>query len=306
MSAKALIFASGNGSALRELSESCARAGLDVEKRPDTPSEDALRAALPDGPLALFLPALEEDFQGVKLAQVAQATRAPRVVALYAAASPSAEYLRLALNEGVDAVITLDSRPESMAANVQRMARRLRERQTLCGEDSQVHRELETLTRRCESLEHAAARWRERILALSATSIRLATGELRIAEEGPSLLIAASSVAQAASAKEIAERLGFRSRLCSSAAQALEALAAEPPNVILTDGALPDMDARAFAQSARRVMAGQPVVVIVWSSNRDAEDALMAPESGLDDFVPKGATAEGRALLAAALLGGLR
>ena len=91
-----------------------------------------------------------------------------------------------------------------------------------------------------------------------------------------------------------------------TAKEALEQIKKQPPQVILTDGTLADMDAKAFAPAVRKVLGNKPVVIIAWSSSPEAEELLLAPDSGIDDFVLKSTTSEGTGLLAAALLGSLR
>ena len=91
-----------------------------------------------------------------------------------------------------------------------------------------------------------------------------------------------------------------------TAKEALEQIKKQPSQVILTDGTLADMDAKAFAPAVRKVLGNKPVVIIAWSSSPEAEELLLAPDSGIDDFVLKSTTSEGTGLLAAALLGSLR
>lgn len=66
------------------------------------------------------------------------------------------------------------------------------------------------------------------------------------------------------------------------------------------------MSAKAFAPAARQALGNKPVVIIAWSSSPETEDAILAPKTGIDDFVLKTTNSEGANLLAAALLGGLR
>ena len=76
--------------------------------------------------------------------------------------------------------------------------------------------------------------------------------------------------------------------------------------MILTDSTLPDMDVKTFAHTARKTIGDKTVVIIAWSSSPEAEEALLAPEAGIDDFVLKSTTTEGNELFAAALLGGFQ
>jgi CheY-like chemotaxis protein len=134
----------------------------------------------------------------------------------------------------------------------------------------------------------------------------MATGQLQLAESGHSVLIVASSNSQASSAAELCRRLGFKTHLAHTGKDGLEQISENPPQVILTDGTLPDMNAKAFAPAARKALGNKPVVIVAWSSSPEAEEILLAPDAGIDDFVLKSTTSEGTGLLAAALLGGLR
>ena len=134
----------------------------------------------------------------------------------------------------------------------------------------------------------------------------MATGQLHIAGSAPSVLIVASSNSQASSAAELCRRLGFKTHLAHTGKDGLEQISENPPRVILTDGTLPDMNATAFAPAARKALGNKPVVIVAWSSSPEAEEILLAPDAGIDDFVLKSTTSEGTGLLAAALLGGLR
>ena len=49
-----------------------------------------------------------------------------------------------------------------------------------------------------------------------------------------------------------------------TAKEALEQIKKQPSQVILTDGTLADMDAKAFAPAVRKVLGNKPVVIIAW------------------------------------------
>ncbi len=157
----------------------------------------------------------------------------------------------------------------------------------------------------CEQLECENARWQERLLALSSTSVKLATGRLQFAESSPSLFIAATSQTQTNIAAELAGQIGFTTKIARTGKEALEQIAEFAPQVILTDGTLPDMDVKSFARAARKALGSKPAIIIAWSSNPEAEEALLDTEAGIDDFVLKSTTNEGTGMLAAALLGGV-
>jgi PleD family two-component response regulator len=217
---------------------------------------------------------------------------------------PSREFLCLAFREGVDDIITLDADIETLNSKIKRAVHMLQAK--LDSIDTGGQKKITSLHLHCEQLERKNARWEERLLALSSTATRMATGQLRLAENPPSVLIVASSNSQALSASELCRHLGFDVRVARSGKDALEQIIQHPPHVILTDGTLPDMNATSFAPAARKALGNHPVVIIAWSSSPEAEDTLLAPDTGIDDFVLKSTTGEGAGLLAAALLGGFR
>ena len=108
-----------------------------------------------------------------------------------------------------------------------------------------------------------------------------------LTESAPSVLIVASSSSQASSAAELCRRVGFNTHLAHTGKYGLEQIRKNPPRVILTDGTLPDMNATAFAPAARKALGNKPVVIVAWSSSPESEEALLAPDSGIDDFVLK-------------------
>ncbi len=305
---KAMFFrADNNGSAsIEPLMECCRNEQFEIEDRGQAPDHETIRAMLPETPVLLFVPAIEQDCLGVKLAQDAIEERLPRVIVLHTSSMPSREYLCLAFREGVDDIIALDSDPETLAVKIKRADRMLQAKLSSADTGSQLIRENEALHSRCEQLELRDARWRERLLALSLTATKMATGDLRLAENGACLLIVAASNSQAASAEELAQRLGFDPKIVHNGEEALKRIKKCPPQVILTDGTLTDMDARAFAPAARKVLGNKPVIIIAWSSSPESEEDFLAPDAGMDDFVLKSTSSEGTGLLAAALLGGFR
>ncbi|MBN1807077.1 MAG: response regulator [Sedimentisphaerales bacterium] len=295
-----------NNCDLEPLIERCRQEKFEVEDYKQPQEHEALRKLLPSTPALLFMPAVEEDCWGVKLAQDAFVEKLPRVIILYASSMPSREFLCLAFREGVDDVITLDSDEETLNSKIKRANNVLQTRLELAGFGGSEQQKIKSLQLQCEKLERKTAKWEERLLALASTATRMATGQLSLAENAPSVLIVATSNSQASSVAELCRHLGFDSHVTHTGKEALELIAKEKPNVILTDGTLPDMNATAFAPAARKALGKEPVVIIAWSSSPEVEDTLLAPDSGIDDFVLKSTSSEGTGLLTAALLGGLR
>ncbi len=314
MKTTALFFRDGNETpGLDLLMDACREERCEILDQGALSDAEGLRSALPDEPFILFLPAVEEDCLGVKLAREALMdgpprvfTGPPRVIVLYAPSLPSKEFLCLAFREGVDDVTALESGKETLAIQVARARRLLQTRLDSSFAGGELEGKLSAMRVHCEHLERDSVRWKERFMSLASTSFRMATGELRLTDSAPSLLIVAASNSQAASVEDLANSLGFDPVVVHNGMDALKQLEKHPPQVILTDGILPDMDAAILAHSARRVLGEHPVVIIGWSSNPAAQDILLAPEASIDDFVLKSSTGEAVNLLAAALLGALR
>jgi PleD family two-component response regulator len=303
---KALFFkAEDNSSNLESLIERCRQEQFEVEECTQTPDDKLVKSLLSSTPSILFIPAIEDDCRGVKLAQNALDNKLPRVIVLYAASMPSREFLCLAFREGVDDIITLDADDETLNSKIKRADRLLQTRLNST-DDGLLQQEIESLQHRCEQLECKNAKWEERLITLSSTATRMATGQLTLADEHPPLLIVASSNSQASRAVELSRRLGFDPHVAKTGKEGLEQIQQYQPKVILTDGTLPDMNATDFAQDARKASGNQPVIIIAWSSSHEAEETLLAPDNCIDDFVLKSTTNEGAGLLSAALLGGLR
>ncbi len=84
-------------------------------------------------------------------------------------------------------------------------------------------------------------------------------------------------------------RINFRARghevvLAGSGEEALAAIAAEPPDLVILDLGLPDLDGVEVLRQLRRRSA---VPVIVLSARRQADDKVEALDEGADDYVSK-------------------
>lgn len=306
MTNKAIFFKiKKTGCNLKPLMESCRNEQFEVEDRGPVPDHKDIKAMLPDTPCVIFVPAIEEDCIGIKLAQDAIEEKLPRIIVLYAPSMPSKEYLCLAFREGVDEIIAMDDGPERLAVKVTRVGKMLHAKMNSAETGGRLQRKVAEMRTLCKQLECENARWQERLLALSATSVKLATGRLQFAECAPTLFIAATSQTQASSAAELAGQIGFTTKIAHTGKEALERIAEFAPQVILTDGTLPDMDVKSFARAARKALGNKPAIIIAWSSNSKAEETLLDTDAGIDDFVLKSTTNEGTGMLAAALLGGV-
>jgi PleD family two-component response regulator len=301
MNQTAVFFgdANGSGQALQRLQQRCRREQFQVDQHEVMTEGASLLSVLPATPCVVFLPALKEDLLGVKLLQALRDDKARRVVCLYSDALPQPEYMALAFREGADDIIALDADEKMLDVQVARALRLVTHRMHASTRDRPVETQPSAPDCMCE-------KWKERLLALASTAGRIASGELWLSKETPELLIVTSSTQQGKAAAELAGRLGFAPSTASTAAQALTQAQAQPPRVVLADGTLPDSDVVSFAGRLRSCIGDKPVVIIAWSSSPQLERKVLVPGSGVDDFVGKGTTGQGRQLLIGALLGALR
>ena len=78
---------------------------------------------------------------------------------------------------------------------------------------------------------------------------------------------------------------GYRARLACGGTEALSAAAAEPPDLVLLDLGLPDIDGVVLC---RRLRAAVPDGVIVVLTARTSEfDVVVALDAGADDYLTK-------------------
>ncbi len=257
-------------------------------------------------PSLLFIPLATGDLEEVSLALTAQAAGPAHVVALYCPSAIGPDVMGYAFREGVLDVIDLQCETkETLLPRVSRLMKILKEQTTEMSMDRQRNHEVDVLRGSRQAGERAVARWKERTLALASVAVRIMEGDLNVAVLAPRLLIVASAASQAHSAQETAKKLGFQITRAPNGAQALETLVNGEPDVVLTDGSLPDMDAPELARQIREAVGGKSIMIIVWSSSPEKEDDYTAPGKGIDDFVLKAPGEEGAMLLSAALLGAL-
>ena len=144
---KALFFkaATNENRKFKSLIKCCRDEQFEIEDLGLTPDHKAITKMLPETPVVVFLPAIEEDCMGIKLSQNALEENLPRVIVLYAPSMPSSEFLCLAFLEGVDEIINLDSDKESILAKVRRVRNILHTRTDATADDSQLHRKVKSL-----------------------------------------------------------------------------------------------------------------------------------------------------------------
>jgi DNA-binding response OmpR family regulator len=306
-SVQVLLYQTGSNQALtKDLSTCCQHLHLELHHAGILSNTSTADAFSFKKPTLVLLPVVEKDCLSIKWAQHIRNQAQPVSIGLVARNLPRKAFLSLAFREGIDDILTLADGPEMLAVHMRRLLSRLQQR--MGTQRDQCTRQTSTfdLQEECEALHRINARCKERLVSLATFATHLASGERHMAVDPPVLMILAKSQQQAATAEQLAAKLGFQVTLEHDGQSALTSITTTAPHIVLTDSLLPDMELTDFTHRARACSTRNTLTIVAWSSNPEAEDTLMRPEVGLDDFVLKTGGGEGAALLAAALLGGLR
>jgi DNA-binding response OmpR family regulator len=81
------------------------------------------------------------------------------------------------------------------------------------------------------------------------------------------------------------ERAGYKVQCASNGKQALEAVAKDPPELVILDVLMPEMDGRAVLRTLRS--QGNHIPVILLTQVGEAGERAMALEEGADDYLNK-------------------
>ncbi len=104
---------------------------------------------------------------------------------------------------------------------------------------------------------------------------------------GPRVLIVEDSATQAAALDVLLEREGFVTRVARRAEQALEMLAAEPVDLILSDVMMPGMDGYELCRRIKATLAWEEIPVVLLTSLSDPLAIVRGLASGADHYVTK-------------------
>src|SRR4051794_6042521 len=83
------------------------------------------------------------------------------------------------------------------------------------------------------------------------------------------------------------EREGFETRIVRSGRLALSAVEAEPPDLILLDLMLPDLDGLEVCRRLKWQLQTRQIPVLIVSAKGDETDIVAGIELGADDYVTK-------------------
>jgi DNA-binding response OmpR family regulator len=86
------------------------------------------------------------------------------------------------------------------------------------------------------------------------------------------------------------EREGYRTRFCTSGAEALEVVATSPVSMILLDVMMPGMDGFEVCARLRATEAGKRLPIILLTGRDDVDTRLEGMQSGVSEFLAKPVT----------------
>jgi CheY-like chemotaxis protein/chemotaxis signal transduction protein len=86
---------------------------------------------------------------------------------------------------------------------------------------------------------------------------------------------------------EVLERAGFHVTVARDGAEALEMLAADPVDLVITDLDMPRLDGYQLVRDLRGTVATRDVPIVVVSTRAGAKDAELAHELGVQHYVTK-------------------
>lgn len=85
----------------------------------------------------------------------------------------------------------------------------------------------------------------------------------------------------------ILQREGFAITTAASGAQALASVAAEPPDLILLDVMMPDMDGYEVVAKLKADVATRSILIVMVTALSGASARARARDAGVDDFLSK-------------------
>jgi len=106
-------------------------------------------------------------------------------------------------------------------------------------------------------------------------------------EASPTVLVVDDDSSYCTIIRELLVRNGYRVQLAYGAEQAFDLLQLEPPDLILTDLMMPEIDGLTFIKRLRATPAQARIPTIVVSALVLAKERVAAVQAGADAFVAK-------------------
>ncbi|HZT09075.1 MAG TPA: response regulator [Chloroflexota bacterium] len=101
------------------------------------------------------------------------------------------------------------------------------------------------------------------------------------------VLVAEDSRTEAENLRALLEEAGYEIELVTDGRSALARARAAPPDLVLTDVIMPEMDGVAFCRALKAADATRRIPVIMLTSLQERGDRILALEAGADDFLTK-------------------
>ena len=111
--------------------------------------------------------------------------------------------------------------------------------------------------------------------------------ETRISSDPVSILVVEDSPTQAERLRYILEREDFKVKVASNGQMALQMLTQEPPDIVISDIIMPEMDGYELCRRIKTDSALKDVSVVLATSLSDPKDVLRALEVGANNFLRK-------------------
>lgn len=106
------------------------------------------------------------------------------------------------------------------------------------------------------------------------------------------ILIAEDSPTQAEKLRYLVEQAGYRTRMATNGRMALEAVQQNPPNMVLSDIVMPEMDGYALCRAIKANPQLEHIPVILLTTLSDPKDIIEGLDCGADNFIRKPYEAE--------------
>ncbi len=101
------------------------------------------------------------------------------------------------------------------------------------------------------------------------------------------ILVVEDSPTQAEHLRLVLEDAGYQVEVAVNGREGLERAVAAPPDLIISDIVMPDMDGFAFCAAAKSHEATRRIPFVLLTERRDVRDIVIGLERGADNFIPK-------------------
>lgn len=107
-------------------------------------------------------------------------------------------------------------------------------------------------------------------------------------EHGLDVLLVEDNPVYRVGTERLLQRAGHQVRTAGDGREALEILRQSPPQVVLSDWHMPNMDGLELCSHLRRTELGKRTFFILFTSEEDEERIVQAYQAGINDFIAKG------------------